>query len=105
MDTKEGQEEVDFQGQMQSVLEDDAVPQIYFNGFSCATSPGDVTMILARNGKPVALLNSSFTLAKTLATKLSGVMEGFEDVTSNKIMTTDDVTKAMGENQGESETE
>ena len=103
MDTEQDQEQVDFRSQVQRASEDEAVPMIYFNGFSCGTGPGDVTVILIRNEKPVALLNTSFTLAKTLATKLGGVMEGFEDVTSNKIMTTDDVAKAMREKQGESE--
>jgi hypothetical protein len=49
---------------------DVSVPQIYFNGFVSTMSSGDVLTVLERNGKPVVVLNMSYTVAKTLAISL-----------------------------------
>ena len=53
--------------------------QIYANGFYTAVSPVDVVVGLTRNGQNTALMNLSFSLAKTLAFNLLEVVENFEE--------------------------
>lgn len=69
----------------------DDIPNIYFNGFTNTIGLGDIVISIERNGKPVAVLNASYTVAKTLALKLNGLIQNLENTTGNKIMTTDDV--------------
>ncbi len=64
---------------------------IYFNGFVNAIGIGDVTIVLERNGKAVAVLNTSYTVAKTLAEKLGGLIKNLEEASGKEIMTTDNV--------------
>lgn len=52
-------------------------------------------IVLENNGKPVATLNISFTVAKTLVAKLNVTLQHLETATKNKIMTTDDVQGAL----------
>jgi len=71
------------------------IPNIYFNGFANTVGSGDVLIVLENNGKPVAVLNTSFTVAKTLVAKLNATLQHLETATKNKIMTTDDVQGAL----------
>jgi len=71
------------------------IPNIYFNGFTNTVGSGDVLIVLESNGKPVATLNTSFTVAKTLVAKLNATLQHLETATKNKIMTTDDVQGAL----------
>jgi len=67
------------------------VEQIYFNSFANGIGAGDVTIVLERNTKLVAILNTSYTVAKTLASKLASLIGNLEETTGNLIMTTDEV--------------
>lgn len=67
------------------------IPKIYFNSFANTVGPGDVLIVLENSGKPVATLNCSFTVAKTLAAKLNVTLQHLEAATKNKIMTTDEI--------------
>ena len=71
------------------------VPKLYFNGFVCAFGPGDLFIILERNGKPEGVLNMSFSVAKTLSSKLADLVRSLEVKTGNTIMTTEDVQKRL----------
>lgn len=73
------------------------VPEIYFNGFSNALGLSDVLITLQRNGKPVATLNASYTVAKTLAILLNDLVQTLETKTGNTIMTVPDVENALKE--------
>lgn len=73
----------------------DAGPQIYFNGFIITMSSGDVLTALERNGKPVAVLNMSYTIAKTLALSLGQIISQFESGVERNMLTTHDVEKAL----------
>lgn len=75
------------------ILNDPSVPQLYFNGFLNATSNGDVLIIVVRNTKPIAVLNASYTIAKTLGKKLNELIEQFESQTDHKIMEMDYVAE------------
>jgi len=53
--------------------------QIYANGFYTAVSTVDLVIGLTRNGQNTAELNISFSLAKTLAYSLLGIIEDYEE--------------------------
>jgi len=71
------------------------IPHIYFNGFVSTIGPGDVLIVLEQNNKPVATINTSYTVAKTMVAKLNGLINSLEVKTGNKIMTTDHIDQAM----------
>lgn len=63
---------------VQQIIDAD-VPNIYFNGFAILTSEHDIIISLQRNGKPVAVLNTPHSMAKTLASALSESTTNFEE--------------------------
>lgn len=63
-------------------------PSIYFNGFVTSTTSGDGLLVLERNSKPVATLNASFTVIKTLAAALTQLIDNIEANSGRPIMTT-----------------
>jgi hypothetical protein len=71
------------------------VETIYFNGFTTALGNGDITVVLQKNGKPIALLNASYTVAKTLSIKLGELVSFLEDKTNQKMLTTDQVQECV----------
>lgn len=71
------------------------IPNIYFNGFLNSISSGDIISILERNGKPVAVLNMSYTVAKTLALSLGQLISQFESGTDRTMLTTHDVERML----------
>jgi hypothetical protein len=75
---------------------DAGVPQIYFNGFVNTITVGDVLTVLETNGKPVVVLNMSYTIAKTLAISLGQIISQFESGVERNMLTTHDVEKALG---------
>lgn len=74
---------------------DKELPHIYFNGFANSLGSGDVTIVLRQGKVPIAVLNTSFTVAKTLATKLGELVAFLEERTAQTIMTTDDVAQKL----------
>ncbi len=84
-----------------------AIPKLYANGFITATGHGDFVIVLQQNNIPIATLNLSYTVAKTLTLKLGGAVKDLENKTGNIIMVTDDVDLALindkkrGNNEGE----
>lgn len=100
--TQEGEMQDDIQksdliDQIEQAVKSESLPNIYFNGFITSIGSGDILVILKRHNKPVAVLNTSYTVAKTLATKLGGAIENLEKKTGTIIMTTEDVTIKLGE--------
>ena len=49
-----------------AVLDDPNVPQIYVNSLQSGFNNTDFILLLESNGRPSAILNLSYTLAKTL---------------------------------------
>jgi len=82
---------------IKAALNNKEIPNINFNGFVNQIGPGDILIILERNQQPVAVINTSFTVAKTLAQKLGGLIANLEDATGNTIMTTDDIDRKLSE--------
>lgn len=73
------------------------VPTLYLNGFQSGIGNADVTIIAQQNGHPVAFLNMSYTLAKTLSVSLGNLISRLEEVTGNEIMTTHMIDARMGQ--------
>lgn len=71
------------------------VPQLYVNGFKAGCSTADVFVVIQHNGNDTAVLNMSFTLAKTLAEALDKVIEQLEQKSGQKIMTADTIARAI----------
>lgn len=80
---------------LDEALKDPQVQRIYANGFINALGVGDVVIVLQNSKKPIAVLNLSYTVAKTLSLKLGALISQLEDSTHNTIMTTDDIEKSM----------
>ncbi|MGB4948657.1 MAG: hypothetical protein WBQ05_15865 [Candidatus Competibacter denitrificans] len=81
----------------------DMIPErcqaVYFNGFAVAVGPSDVVLALQLNGKPNLVLNTSYTVAKTLAESLAAVITELEQKAGTKIMTTQVVSAAIAPDQ------
>jgi len=78
---------------IQMALDNPSVPKIYLNGFQIGSTNADVMILAQQNIRPVAVINMSFELAKTLVSKLGYVMKRIEDETDTKFLTTDDFKK------------
>lgn len=79
----------------ENAFQDPEIPHIYANGFINAHGNGDVVILLQQNSKPAAVLNLSFTMAKSLALKLGETIKNIEDASGTIIMTTDDIARAL----------
>ncbi len=91
---------VDVGGMIKDAVSNADVPKIYTNGFGVGLSNADIVIILQRFGNPVAVLNLSYTLAKTLAQKLGGVVADFESkIAGQEILTTDRIDAALSKDQ------
>jgi hypothetical protein len=95
MSDEKRSKELDAQERVDRAKEDASVPQIYFNGFIDTLSTGDVLTVLERNGKPVVVLNMSYTVAKTLAVSLGQLVSQFESGVERNMLTTHDVESAF----------
>ena len=72
-----------------------SIPHFYFNGMILAQGTADMTLILQLNNQPVAALNCSFTIAKTLAKGLDKAVNNLETVAGREIMTVDDIARSF----------
>ena len=75
------------------------VPKLYLNGFQTGLTNADVVLVGECNGEPVALLNMSFTTAKTLAIALSNTISMLESKSDREMLTTHDFDAMMKEDQ------
>jgi len=79
------------------------IPKIYSNAFSCSIGTGDVVILFQRAEVPVGMVNMSYTVAKTLAIKLQGLITFLEQKSGKSIMTTDDINKYLAEPREDNE--
>jgi hypothetical protein len=87
--------EDDLQKRLRNALESADVPVFYVNGFVNTMTSGDVLTVLERNGRPVAVLNMSFTVAKTLSVGLGNTIAQLEEKAGQSMLTTQEVGKAL----------
>jgi hypothetical protein len=84
-------EKPQYEGIIQAGLDLPSEKKIYFNGFTVSVTSADIIIILQHNNIPVAFLNASHTIAKTLASQLMGVIETFQNDSGTEVLTLDDV--------------
>jgi hypothetical protein len=82
---------------IQGALRDSSISRLYANGFTIGMSNADAHIVLQLFGRPVAVWNLSYTLAKTLAQKLTGLVNEWEKRTGRSVATTDEVDLAFKE--------
>ena len=87
-------EDVDPQGRIERA-KSSAVPKVYFNGFQTALTNADVVITVECNGEPAALLNLSYTTAKTLALALQETISMLEQKSGRDMLTTHDFDQLM----------
>jgi hypothetical protein len=80
-----------------SRTQDADVPHIYVNGFQTGLTNSDLVLACERNGQPAALINMSFTTAKTLAIALHNTISSMEEKTGRTMFTTQDFDRLMSE--------
>lgn len=76
------------------------VPKLYINGFNVTLGAADVTILLKHNDQPMAVVSTSYPLAKTLVVKLAALIASFEDATEMPVLTTDEVRVKLEEKYG-----
>ena len=81
---------------------DPDVAKVYANGFTLGLSNADVCVIFQQRGEPVALVDLSYTLAKTLVQRLGVLVNNFELTTGQSLLTTDEIDAKMQPKSGES---
>ncbi|MBF0336873.1 MAG: hypothetical protein HQL05_03495 [Nitrospirae bacterium] len=72
-----------------------SVDSLYFNGFETFMTVGDVGIILKLQGKDILTLNTTFTVAKTLAENLTKIIQHLESKTETNILTMEDIGNAV----------
>ncbi|KWT82929.1 hypothetical protein [Candidatus Magnetominusculus xianensis] len=81
---------------LKKALESEAIPKIYFNNAVFFLNPGDISILMQRDGSSVAVINMSLPVAKTVAAHLGSIIAEVEEKTGSKIMTLDDSMTALG---------
>lgn len=76
-------------------VRDPSVNRIYANGFTIGISNADAHIVLSWFGQPLAIVNISYTLAKTLSLKLNKLVEDWEKKTKHPLATTDVIDEAF----------
>ena len=84
---------------MALALRDPGVSRIYANGFTLGLSNADAHIVWQYFGRPIAVVNMSYTLAKTVSLQLQKLVEGWEKKTGQTLQTTDSIDKAFSENK------
>jgi len=87
----------DIPAMINDAISDPEVPKIYANGFATGIGNGDTVVVLQQNTIPIAVLNLSFTVAKTLTLKLGNLIKEIEDKANTVILTTDNFSEALSE--------
>lgn len=71
------------------------VPEVYFNTFFGGVSVSDCFLILERNGLPAAVLNLSYTSAKSLSVALGSMIAHLEEKAGREMLTSRDVESIL----------
>lgn len=87
----------DKRDKFQLALDEANVTKIYANGFAIGVTNADMILLLQLSARPIAQVNLSYTLAKTLHVKLGQVVADFEARTGRTMLRTDEVDTALAE--------
>lgn len=88
---------LDADQRIQRATEATNIPNLYANGFVNHVTQGDILTVLEHNGKPVATINLSYTVAKTLALSIGTLISQLEALTGRDMLTTHDVSLKLNE--------
>jgi hypothetical protein len=82
---------------LNDAIQRDNVPKVYANGFGLGLSNADVFIVFQRFGNnPAAVVNLSYTLAKTLAQRMGALVSELEAaIGQQNILTTDRIDAAF----------
>lgn len=83
-----------FQARINAAFQSD-VPKISFNSLITTLGTADVVVVLERNGQPVAVLNASYTVAKSLSVLLGNAIAQLEELSGHPILTTMEVEQLL----------
>ncbi len=67
----------------------------YFNGFTVAMSPMDCAIVLLHQDRPIAFLNTSHMVAKTLVAALDTLIKDFEEKSGQQILKLDELPATL----------
>lgn len=73
------------------ILKDPSVIKIYVNGLTVGMSLSDVFMVVNSGPMPSAVIQMSFTTAKTMMQSLTQLITGFEENTGQPLLTMEDI--------------
>lgn len=79
------------------IMQMDDVHKIYFNEFGLGISQNDVFIVLRRNGREEAVINTSHITAKAFAGALEHLIRNYERKTNQTILISDDIEKSTEE--------
>lgn len=88
----------EFDALVKSAVGDKDVPKLYASGFGVGLSNSDIFIVFQRfSDTPVAIVNLSYTLAKTLAQRLGVLVSEFEQAIGGgqEILTTDRIDEVF----------
>jgi hypothetical protein len=74
--------------------------KFYANGFSIAISAADVILILLLNNQPIATVNITHSVAKSIVETLGVILKQFEKKTRSKITTLNIIAEKMNITEG-----
>jgi hypothetical protein len=96
-DTPKPDEAVEREASLKAAIEDPEIPKLYANSFGVALTNADIIIVFQRFGpRPVAVVNLSYTLAKTLAQRLGALVSHFEtEIAKQNILTTERIDEAV----------
>ena len=80
-------------------LANPAVPRIYTNSFAGGVSTADMFVVLLSTGVPVAVLQMSYTVAKTMAQELTRMVNELEKSMGQPILTIPEIQEKLFQNK------
>jgi hypothetical protein len=84
--------------QLQALLRAPA-PRIYANGLGTLSGPTDVAIIFLNHDTPAAIVNMSYSTAKSLVKDLSGQISQYEKQTNQVVLDIVSATQRIHESQ------
>ena len=80
-------ETLDFEKRVQDALQLPDEKKFYFNGYTFSITATDIIIVIQKDDQPIAYLNTSHTIAKTLVKAMTKLIENFEKDTQHPILT------------------
>ncbi len=82
---------------VETIINDNAIPKVYANGFYVSTALSDFIIVSQLNGQPTQVMNVSYTSLKSLGEAIKTTVDDFEKKTKTKLLTINQIRKALVE--------